>query len=597
MRSRLIELDEKNLSRFGCSFKAATGVLWVDWRGRTAKKSSEASIFARLCALDTKSGPVIVLAFEISSVRPLPRYFYFPFDLSNHTHRKYLSSLTKSGSIKLRFYTGKQTTDRVHQLSPYLLSRATAIYDEAIRRYEKLGTKAYDWEACLQVLERWVRIPDLLEHSLLEETFPELQKRVAEAVKLVPDERREFAHRIVRQATEVFKPYYLNNERFISETTLLVRRGLLYLTDLQNLSTGSSAVAEDVFADGIAAALSQTELQNLDVWLRMATSLFSLFPNTPGREPNRSEQLSEPPKGMVDALQLIGTNRLVSLDSLKSLADLFGIGVRTLPGRPPRNYSREYDWKKTMSWTNVARKALLEDPEFHQEFNGVSFDDLSLAQQVALKHRIREGVKSYAKRLSPRIEVTRSSAGESDAYDFKIFPTPQALETAIRKKVEEKNTARLTAGFCWPWSKPTAAGTLIADVVIEGYARPWNARSDAGRLAAGIPKESLWAYNVGGIDQIGCVYTAQGFEFDYVGVIFGPDLIYLPEVAEWKGDKTKSFDTVVKRSGERFTQMVKNTYRVLLTRGMKGCYVYFVSKDTENFFRSRLENTLHTSLT
>jgi uncharacterized protein len=131
----------------------------------------------------------------------------------------------------------------------------------------------------------------------------------------------------------------------------------------------------------------------------------------------------------------------------------------------------------------------------------------------------------------------------------------------------------------------------VEDVVIGDYARPWNAKSDSGSLAPGIPKESLWAYDSGGVNQIGCVYTAQGFEFDYVGVIFGPDLVYVPEAADWKGDKTKSCDTVVKRSGDRFTQMVKNTYRVLLTRGMKGCYVHFMDKNTENFFRSRTEHT------
>jgi uncharacterized protein len=179
---------------------------------------------------------------------------------------------------------------------------------------------------------------------------------------------------------------------------------------------------------------------------------------------------------------------------------------------------------------------------------------------------------------------------QADEFDFRIMPSPQLLEDAIRNKLGEKSTARLTAGFCWPWSNPKSDGTLVDDVVIGDYSRPWNAKSDSGSLAAGIPKESLWAYDAGGVDQIGCVYTAQGFEFDYVGVIFGPDLVYLPETADWKGDKTKSYDTVVKRSGDRFTQMVKNTYRVLLTRGMKGCYVHFVDKNTENFFRSRMEN-------
>jgi uncharacterized protein len=116
---------------------------------------------------------------------------------------------------------------------------------------------------------------------------------------------------------------------------------------------------------------------------------------------------------------------------------------------------------------------------------------------------------------------------QADEFDFRIMSTPQDLEDAIRKRLEEKSTARLAAGFCWPWSKPRSNGTLVDDVVIGDYVRPWNAKSDSGSLAPGIPKESLWAYDSSGVDQIGCVYTAQGFEFDYVGVIFGPDLASL----------------------------------------------------------------------
>ncbi len=180
---------------------------------------------------------------------------------------------------------------------------------------------------------------------------------------------------------------------------------------------------------------------------------------------------------------------------------------------------------------------------------------------------------------------------QADEFEFKILPSPAALEDVLRQKLEDNSTGRLVAGFCWPWSDPKPNGTLVGDVTIGDYIRPWNAKSDSGRLAAGIPKESLWAYDSGGVNQIGCVYTAQGFEFDYVGVIFGPDLVYSPELADWTGDKAKSFDTVVKRSGDRFVQMVKNTYRVLLTRGMKGCYVHFMDKNTENFFRSRMERS------
>jgi DUF2075 family protein len=91
------------------------------------------------------------------------------------------------------------------------------------------------------------------------------------------------------------------------------------------------------------------------------------------------------------------------------------------------------------------------------------------------------------------------------------------------------------------------------------------------------------------MNQIGCIYTAQGFEFDYVGVIFGTDLTYDLDAGRWEGHKDVSCDTVVKRSKDQFMDLVKNTYHLLLTRGMKGCYVHFVDKDTERFVRSRME--------
>jgi DUF2075 family protein len=178
---------------------------------------------------------------------------------------------------------------------------------------------------------------------------------------------------------------------------------------------------------------------------------------------------------------------------------------------------------------------------------------------------------------------------QHEEFDFKIFPSPQDLEDAIRQKVSEGYTGRVTAGFCWDWSKANDDGTLKNDVVIGDYKRPWDARPEARRLAPGIPPASLWAYNPNGIDQIGCIYTAQGFEFDYVGVIFGEDLVYDFDKQEWCGNRNKSADNVVKRSGEKFTDLVKNTYRVLLSRGMKGCYAYFVNKETERFFKSRIE--------
>ncbi|MFY9199625.1 MAG: DUF2075 domain-containing protein, partial [Methanosarcina flavescens] len=178
---------------------------------------------------------------------------------------------------------------------------------------------------------------------------------------------------------------------------------------------------------------------------------------------------------------------------------------------------------------------------------------------------------------------------QKEEFDFQIMSSPEELEASIIEKIKEGFTGRLTAGFCWPWSQPNRDGKLLNDVVIGDFKRPWNAKQDAKKLAKHIPKAPLWAYDPNGINQVGCVYTIQGFEFDYVGVIFGKDLVYNFDIQRWEGHPEYSEDTVVKRSNDQFTDLVKNTYRVLLSRGMKGCYVYFMDKDTENFFKSRME--------
>ncbi len=133
---------------------------------------------------------------------------------------------------------------------------------------------------------------------------------------------------------------------------------------------------------------------------------------------------------------------------------------------------------------------------------------------------------------------------------------------------------------------PDAAGQLEPGVRVGDWSMPWNARDGVGRLGPGIPKSDFWAKE--GIDQVGCVYTAQGFEFDYVGVIFGPDLVYRPMDRGWLGQRDQSHDRVVRRGANEaeFTRYVKSTYRVLLTRGLRGCYAYFMDALTRDFFAS-----------
>ena len=97
-----------------------------------------------------------------------------------------------------------------------------------------------------------------------------------------------------------------------------------------------------------------------------------------------------------------------------------------------------------------------------------------------------------------------------------------------------------------------------------------------------------WATDNSGMEQVGTVYTAQGFEFDYIAVIFGNDLVYDGEEKKWKAVPQNSYDTQVTRGNPDLVSHLKNVYRVLLSRAHKGVYIYLMDKSTEKYFRSHL---------
>ena len=160
------------------------------------------------------------------------------------------------------------------------------------------------------------------------------------------------------------------------------------------------------------------------------------------------------------------------------------------------------------------------------------------------------------------------------AFALHVADSPQEMEQLLRTKLEAGYGARIAAGFCWPWSDPRPDGTLEADVVIGDWSRPWNVKGD--RAAGGAPPAALWATEPAGFGQVGCIYTAQGFEYDWNGVIIGPDLV-------WRGDGWATIRSANKdpdlRSQTRvpdleFGRLIRNVYKVLLTRGMVGTILY-----------------------
>jgi DUF2075 family protein len=180
---------------------------------------------------------------------------------------------------------------------------------------------------------------------------------------------------------------------------------------------------------------------------------------------------------------------------------------------------------------------------------------------------------------------------KDDQFDFRIFSSPQEIMDILKEKNKEKpNSARMVAGFCWPWSSKTDEnGELVKDVRIGEFAMPWETHDKITSIPKGYVRWYEWAYRPEGIKQVGCIYTAQGFEFDYIGVIIGNDLCVDRKTGKIGADISATKDPMLKRSPDNFEKHVKNIYRTLLTRGMKGCYVYFTDKETEEYFRGRME--------
>lgn len=172
-----------------------------------------------------------------------------------------------------------------------------------------------------------------------------------------------------------------------------------------------------------------------------------------------------------------------------------------------------------------------------------------------------------------------------DSFDVRVAESPWDLERMLEDKRAQGYSARMTAGYCWAWSDPTPEKTLVPDVVIDDWARPWNSKSD--RRIGDAPPSQLWATDEGGFGQVGCVYTAQGFEYDYSGVILGPDFVWRDGrfVVQRDQNKDPSLKSKKNLTDPRFGLLIRNTYKVLLTRGMAGTVLYSTDEETREALR------------
>ena len=191
------------------------------------------------------------------------------------------------------------------------------------------------------------------------------------------------------------------------------------------------------------------------------------------------------------------------------------------------------------------------------------------------------------------IRQTANNRLDSSEYDFRVFDSPADMHALIETKNRASNRARVVAGYCWNWPSKTNPAPYDIEIHEFGYRRRWNLAKDG----------SLWIVAPNSVDEIGCIHTCQGLELDYVGVIIGPDLTFRDGRIVADASKRASSDQTVKglkkmrrdnpAEAQRLGDLiVKNTYRTLMTRGMKGCFVYCTDPELAAYLRARIHDNV-----
>jgi len=184
------------------------------------------------------------------------------------------------------------------------------------------------------------------------------------------------------------------------------------------------------------------------------------------------------------------------------------------------------------------------------------------------------------------IRETANPTLEGIPYEVRVCSSATELRELIRARNRGAERARMVAGYCWPWRSKKIAGAMDIEIPEERFAAQWNLEDDG----------SLWILKEDSVEQVGCIHTCQGLELDYIGVILGPDLVR-------RGDRWVEFpnrrdrhDKTIRghakllledRLGaeKRIREIIRNTYRTLMTRGTRGCFLFSVDPETNAYLR------------
>ena len=211
---------------------------------------------------------------------------------------------------------------------------------------------------------------------------------------------------------------------------------------------------------------------------------------------------------------------------------------------------------------------------------------------MELKSQFRcNGSDGYLAWLDDVLDIRETANYDMDDidYDIRICDTPNEVRNIVIERNKAPNQARILAGYCWNWLKEGKNDSNVHDIKIGDFEMSWN-----------LGNSTTYAIDDTSVNEIGCIHTSQGLEFDYVGVIIGEDMRY--ENGKIVTDFTKRartdqslkgikklYSEAPRKAMEVADEIIKNTYRTLMTRGMKGCYVYCVDEKLREYLKKRVE--------
>lgn len=196
-----------------------------------------------------------------------------------------------------------------------------------------------------------------------------------------------------------------------------------------------------------------------------------------------------------------------------------------------------------------------------------------------------DGSDGYINFINNLLEIkkTANSKFEFNKLDVRVYDDPNKLRDDLRKLNNINGKSRMIAGYCYDWNVKHHRGDW--DVILpNGFKAKWN-----------LEKDDSWAINPNSFEEIGCIHTCQGMEFDYVGVFIGKDLYFdgghvrTNKMAISKDDNTSGI-RLSTTSPELADQIIRRTYKVLLTRGLKGCFIYCEDRQLNSYLKKMIEN-------